>query len=634
MQVLFDNLKVWKVTPQLLSQATSSASDPKIQAFAQPILAAIATLPADYTDDFSDPKSGWENNLNGTNNAKGYQDGAYFISNLHAGIGGACTGAHIPSGLLFSDFILQVDVKFVIQGKGNANVIFRENESAGYGADITPDGKFWIHKAITGGQGGVLQTEVAISSFHSGDASNRLMLIVRGNQMAAYINGEPVSIVTDLSSSVGTIVLGGCSEDFGQSPLQVLFDNLKIWKITPQMLSKVTSTTSATAIRAFADPILAAVADRSPDIKDDFSDPHSGWPVSSTSTGDKWGYKDGTYSLVVTNQYRNPSGDPCLDLSPAIQPDFSDFILEFDAQYVSVIDGNWHSIFRDLPSTLPGSPDTYYSTILFPDGNFFLNKSFPTDTLEIMHNNAIPPFLPGTGQNHVTVIARGTKMAVYVNSVPLVLANDPDWQPGKIALNFGACNSASPGAPLEVHFDNLKVWDLTSPTSSTPTATPGIFPTATPVVPTPTHTPVPTYAPGIISTWTRPADGMTMVSIPEGNFFMGTDTGNVGENPEHSVYLNAYWIDKTEVTNAMYLKCVQSGGCPPLGSSSSSTRSSYYGNPQYSDYPVIFVTWNYAQTYCQWAGARLPTEAEWEKAARGKIGGVIPGATTFRPATF
>jgi hypothetical protein len=476
----------------MLSQATSSAPDPKIRAFAQPILAAIATLPADYTDDFSDPKSGWEDNLNGTNNAKGYQDGAYFISNLHTGVGGECTGAHIPSDLVFSDFILQVDEKFVIQGNGNSNVIFRENDGAHYGANITPDGKFWLHKAITGGQGSTLQTEVAISSFHSGDEYNRLILIVRGNQMAAYINGEPVSIVTDSSSSVGTIVLGGCSEDSGQSPLQVLFDNLKIWKITPQMLSQVTSTTSSAAIRAFADPILAAVTDRSPDIKDDFSDPNSGWPVSSTSAGDKWGYTaDGAYALVVTNQYRNPSGDPCLDLSPAILPDFSDFVLEFDAQYVSVIDGNWHSIFRDMPSTLPGSPSTFYSIILFPDGNFFLNKSFPADTLEIMHNNAIPPFVLGTGQNHVTVIARGTKMAVYANSVPLVLANDPDWQPGKIALNFGACNSASQGAPLEVHFDNLKVWDLASATSSTPNATPAIVLTATPVVPTPTLTPVP-----------------------------------------------------------------------------------------------------------------------------------------------
>lgn len=147
--------------------------------------------------------------------------------------------------------------------------------------------------------------------------------------------------------------------------------------------------------------------------------------------------------------------------------------------------------------------------------------------------------------------------------------------------------------------------------------------TATPT-PTETLTPTATTKPTIGASMLREKDGAEMIYIPEGSFEMGNNSGLEDEKPLREVTLDGYWIDKFEVTNGLYQKCVSEGVCKEPSQFDSTSRANYYDNPTYNNYPVIFVDWNQAKTYCQWAGADLPSEAQWEKAARGTNGSEFP----------
>jgi formylglycine-generating enzyme required for sulfatase activity len=122
---------------------------------------------------------------------------------------------------------------------------------------------------------------------------------------------------------------------------------------------------------------------------------------------------------------------------------------------------------------------------------------------------------------------------------------------------------------------------------------------------------------------------MILVYVPQGNFLMGAIPAQDGadeffETPQHQVFLDAYWMDQTVVTNRMYALCVNAGSCQPPQSNDSNTHSNYYNDDQFSEYPVINVDWNQADSYCKWAGRKLPSEAQWEKAARGTHGENYP----------
>lgn len=115
-----------------------------------------------------------------------------------------------------------------------------------------------------------------------------------------------------------------------------------------------------------------------------------------------------------------------------------------------------------------------------------------------------------------------------------------------------------------------------------------------------------------------------MILIPAGKFTMGTDSRLPDEGPEHTVTLPAYYIDKYEVTNLQYKK---------FNDETNHKSPSHFRNRTFpegkADHPVTFVSWEDANEYCQWAGKRLPTDEEWEKAARGSDGRNFPWGNEF-----
>jgi eukaryotic-like serine/threonine-protein kinase len=134
---------------------------------------------------------------------------------------------------------------------------------------------------------------------------------------------------------------------------------------------------------------------------------------------------------------------------------------------------------------------------------------------------------------------------------------------------------------------------VTSPIAPTP-----------PIVPTKNSSPV-----DLGKTKVSPSDHATLIYVPAGQFPMGSEFGLVDEQPVHTVQLDAYWLDRTEVTNGMYQKCVDAERCKEP------RNLIYYNDAEYSNYPVVFVSWINAVAYCSFVDRRLPTEAEWEKAA-------------------
>jgi formylglycine-generating enzyme required for sulfatase activity len=171
------------------------------------------------------------------------------------------------------------------------------------------------------------------------------------------------------------------------------------------------------------------------------------------------------------------------------------------------------------------------------------------------------------------------------------------------------------------------------------------LPAETHITSTPSPLPTQTVTLELVSPTTAPnnpseeketigKDGMEMVFIPGGEFTMGwvgidatiqNGPGPTADFMEFPVTVDDFWIDKHEVTISQYNQCVEAGACTPFHQNNLTPYGlDYFTDPKYDNYPVVNVSWYMARDYCTWAGRRMVTEAEWERAARGEDGRKYP----------
>ena len=270
---------------------------------------------------------------------------------------------------------------------------------------------------------------------------------------------------------------------------------------------------------------------------------------------------------------------------------------------------------KQFVSGLPASVENVLIKALERDPNYrYQTMHELLDALgRLSHNESITMELPRLKKNNLTWIAAGIGGLIFL--IVCVF--------GLFAVSRLVASDSTPTESFVAKSPNIPIAPpITKPTTEQDTPTLVLPTTAPPVVFTeaPTITSIiPTSVPDEIFD----EYGVSMRYVPAGTFSMGSKNGEADERPVHVVDLPAFYMDKYEVTNILYKACVDAGQCqfPQLDSK---TRSQYYGNPEFNDYPVIIVNWSAAKNYCEWRGARLPSEAEWEKAARGTDGRTYP----------
>ncbi|MCP4424913.1 MAG: protein kinase [Chloroflexi bacterium] len=452
-------------------EAAAATPVEQARAFAEPILAAIAGHPPDYADDFNAPGSGWSSGSLTDGSKWGYEDGAYVITAPYLPQGGCCVRGYSDTMPYFSDFVLELDAQFISDEYGAWSVLFRDQhgtEPQGhYGFGLLTDGAFRVWANINRTHVGDLQEADSLTpAFKPGYENNHLTIVAIGPEFAFYLNGEPLWFIHDESLSEGRFSLA-VENWVKDSSLQAQFDNLEIWDISGLAVEDGQASLNEQA-RAFAEPILAAIADTPPDYTDDFSDSSTGWPIGAGISGHsshaegETGYLDGEFFLSVVglgNEEMACYGGESSVSFPA------DFVLEIDGRF--------------LPDDFPNNDDwqiqfrkwgfgNFYVLIISQDGYLNLIRQENGEPVDLAaHGGA--PVVAEPDTNHIQIIAVGMETAVYANGEPVFYVDDPGYsdQYGAGSINLGVCNLGD--AAREVRWDNLKIWDVSKPSSESKT---------------------------------------------------------------------------------------------------------------------------------------------------------------------
>ncbi|HRV91256.1 MAG TPA: SUMF1/EgtB/PvdO family nonheme iron enzyme [Anaerolineae bacterium] len=448
--------------------------------------------------------------------------------------------------------------------------------------------------------------------------SDNLRVDASGDNFEFVINNEIVSRVSDSDYTGGEV--GFFVETFDEPLAHIHFDKLVIRQ---------------------ADLIEAdEVSDANILFQDTFSNPESGWPEENKEDDPyRVGYHPPGYYHIEVSDAEDSLAETRGDSFDNASVDADLFV-----DFTDTEEGD----FRYGLMLRRQAADKFYAfTISSRSGSWYILKETPSGrdvlaegSVDTLTGFAPPGFSPNTSDN-LRVDANGEDFVFYINDEPMIRIQDDAYDSGEIGFFLETFDETL----AHIHYDTLTVRKVDPAAIE---AVPLTTAEAEDTLPTETTEPTveiaateapvaaePVAEEQIVSENVTEAAAFSsnnsedMIEIPAGRFLMGSETGEPDESPEHEVYVDAFYMDKYEVSNAEYRACVTAGGCTQIEKADSASITGYRDDPTYDNYPALAVTWDQAVAYCQWSGKRLPTEAEWEYAAGGPDNLTFPWGNEF-----
>jgi formylglycine-generating enzyme required for sulfatase activity len=559
-----------------------------------------------YADDFSDPASGWpEEDEAGAPYRVGYHPPDFYHLEPRAAEERLAISLVNEYGDVTVETDAFIDHTDTDGGDFRYGLLLRRvAEDQYYAFTISPRSGTWqvLKSSPTGleilQQGAADTLQGFAPAGFTPDKSDRLRVDADGPDFTFSINGQRVTQVTDEDYTRGEV--GFYAENFDESLTHAHYGSLVIKEVA------VTPVQPARSL-----------------LLDDFTDPASGWPEEDEAgVPYRVGYHPPDF-------YHVEPRDAAERIAISLVDEYGDVTVETDAfiDHTDTDDG----VYRYGLVLRRTAEDQYYAFTITPrSGTWQVLKSSPTE-LEILAEGSVdtlrgfaPAGFTPDKSDKLRVVAYGSDFVFFINDEPIIQVSDSDYSKGEVgfyAENFDETLT-------HVHFESLLIREADeAPLALAPTVTPEPPPATPTPGPDPTSIPEPTLElePEDTATQVAPDD---MVLVPAGHFLMGSSSGQLVERPEHPVFLDAFYVDQFEVTNAQYRECVRDRSCTQ-GGANSNTRQGYRDDLVYDDYPVINVTWDQANAYCVWAGKHLPSEAQWEYAASGSENLTWPWGSTF-----
>jgi TolB protein len=368
-----------------------------------------------YNDDFGNPESGWHVSSD-EKRIQEYKDGEYQVQVL---IDDYSTWSYLPDARL-DDLSVQVDIKQISDVEDGAwGILFRYvDQDNWYRVRISPKGTFEVKKKVEG-EYIPITNWTRSEAILTGQATNRLMITCKGDQIAAFVNGQHLATVRDVTfSDAGRIAL--ITQAYSGKPgVHVAYDNLTVTE---------------------AGDIPPAVLGALP-MTDDFSNPDSGWPAADNDDA-KYEYQDGKYLLEVkpaNRLYRVPLPDKV----------YADFDLEVEATLAEGPDAGYYGIiFRFV------NHDNQYIFRVSADGRIRIDRKAAGEYTTLVAWQESPAVNTGQATNHLRINCEGTQCSAYVNGQQVATIDDSALLQGQIGFMVG--NPADLGG-TKIHCDNLLI---------------------------------------------------------------------------------------------------------------------------------------------------------------------------------